>query len=86
MKKGTKKQTSGAKVKDQRIFITKAELATHIGCHINTIDRWIAKGTIPPPHSRPGYGHAIWLRKHFNVYADSGEWPQDAFRIASARP
>jgi hypothetical protein len=63
------------------IFITKTELAKHLGCHITSIDRWIVDGTIPPPHSRPGHGHAVWLRRHFNAYVDTSEWPKDAYSV-----
>ncbi len=38
-------------------FIGEVELAHHLQCHISTIDEWIADGTIPPPHSRPGDQH-----------------------------
>ena len=68
-----------ADAKKSPLFITKTELAAHLGCHIESIERWVAAGTIPPPHSRPGVGHTIWLRRHFDAYVESGEWPRDAY-------
>jgi hypothetical protein len=61
-------------------FVTKAELAHHIGCHVNTINRWIRMGTIPGPHCRPGGKHPIWLRKHYEAFRRTGEWPPESFR------
>jgi hypothetical protein len=61
-------------------FIGKVELAHHLQCHINTIDGWIEEGRIPPPHSWPGERHPIWLRRYYNVYRDTGEWPKDAWK------
>ncbi len=60
-------------------FIGKAELARQLCCHINTLNDWIAKGTIPPPHSRPGVKHPVWLRKHYRIYRETGQWPRAAF-------
>lgn len=80
-----KKQTAGAKAKESRLFLTKGELAAHFGCHMHSIDRWIVKGRIPPPHSRPGPGHAVWLRRHFMEYVETGEWPRDAYVVIAAR-
>jgi hypothetical protein len=64
-------------------FISKAELAHHLRCHISTIDEWIANGTIPAPHSRPGDKHPIWLRRHYNAYRDGKEkrWPKEAWEV-----
>lgn len=61
-------------------FMTKDELAYHLGCHINTINRWIRDGVIPGPHCRPGGKHPIWLRRHYEAFCKSGEWPREAFR------
>ena len=60
-------------------FIGKAELAHHLQCHISTIDEWIADGTIPPPHSRPGDKHPIWLRRHYNAYRETRRWPKESW-------
>lgn len=60
-------------------FIGKTELAHHFQCHVNTINRWIADGTIPPPHCRPGDKHPIWLRKHYEAFRKTREWPREAF-------
>jgi hypothetical protein len=60
-------------------FIGKMELAHHLQCHVSTIDEWVADGTIPPPHSRPGVKHPIWLRRHYKVFRDTGEWPKDSW-------
>jgi hypothetical protein len=61
-------------------FIGKAELAHHLQCHISTIDTWIEEGRIPPPHSRPGEKHPVWLRKHYEVYKGTGSWPRESRR------
>lgn len=63
-------------------FIWKFELARHLGVTPPTIDSWIYKyKTIPPPHSQPGLRHAVWLRRHYVAYRETGEWPQEAFEI-----
>lgn len=61
-------------------FITKTELAHHLGCHISTLTDWIEDGSIPPPHSRPGDKHPIWLRRHYKEFVRTGKWPREAFR------
>lgn len=66
-------------------FVGKAELAHHLGCHINTINRWIRKGTIPGPHFRPGGKHPLWLRKHYEAFIRTGEWPAEAFKARRGR-
>ena len=62
-------------------FIGKVELAHHLQCHMSTIDEWIADGTIPPPHSRPGDQHPNLARRHYNAYRDGKEkrWPKEAW-------
>ena len=60
-------------------FISKGELAFHLGCKTRVIDEWIAKGAFPPPRARPGERHAIWLRRHYRAYRDTGEWPKEAW-------
>lgn len=60
-------------------FIGKAELARHLCCHVGTINDWIADGTIPPPHSRPGEKHAVWLRRHYEAFKKTREWPKEAY-------
>ena len=59
-------------------FITKCELAQHLGCAVGTIDKWIEEGTVPPPHSKPGERHPVWLRKHYVAYRDTRRWPKEA--------
>jgi hypothetical protein len=76
-KKADRLKTIGDKEPD---FIGKAELARHLSCHINSIDVWVRKGRIPPPHSMPGDKHSIWLRKHYREYVRTGRWPEAAFR------
>lgn len=66
------------------LFITKTEMAQHLGVgDINTIDTWIANGSFPPPHSRPGERFAVWLRKHWNSYVETGAWPKEAYPFRS---
>ena len=77
-----KSKRHGELLKIDRDFITKAELAIHLGCAICTIDGWIAKGTIPGPHSQPGIRHAIWLRRHYVKFRDTGRWPKEAYHSA----
>jgi hypothetical protein len=60
-------------------FISKAELMEHLRCDWKTIDRWIADGQFPPPHSRPGKKHPLWLRSHYRTFVETGEWPEEAF-------
>lgn len=60
-------------------FITKSELANHLGCDIHTIDKWIISGTISPPHARMGKRHAVWLRRHYNAFVKNGSWPAEAY-------
>ena len=59
-------------------FITKFELAQHLGCAVGTIDEWVENGTIPRPHSKPGKRHPVWLRKHYKIYRDTGRWPKES--------
>lgn len=62
------------------IFITKSELARTCGpVDTATIDRWVRDGTFPPPHSRPGERTALWLRKHFDQFVETGRWPEEAY-------
>lgn len=60
-------------------FITKSELAFHTGASTGAIDEWIAKGVYPPPLARPGERHSMWLRKHYLVYRETGQWPSEAW-------
>ncbi len=68
------------------IFINKIELAHHLQCHVNSIDGWVANGTIPPPHSCPGVKHALWLRRHFTAFVESGVWPGEAWTTPAEFP
>lgn len=61
-------------------FVTKHELAYHLGCHPGTIARWIRDGVLPGPMCRPGGKHPIWLRKHYEAFCRTGEWPREAYR------
>lgn len=61
-------------------FITKTEIALHLGVSdLSTIDAWVREGSIPRPHSRPGVRFAVWRRKHWNAYVETGSWPSEAF-------
>lgn len=62
-------------------FIGKLELARNLCCHIQTINEWIFNGTVPPPHSRPGLNHPIWLRSHYRQFVETGSWPDEAWPI-----
>lgn len=61
------------------IFISKSELAIHLGCSGQAIEAWIELGRLPPPHSRPGERHTIWLREHFDQYVKTRRWPKEAY-------
>lgn len=62
------------------VFITKAEIAHHLGIKcLATLDKWIATRRLPPPFDRPGERHPVWLRKHWAAYVDSGSWPRSAW-------
>jgi predicted DNA-binding transcriptional regulator AlpA len=60
-------------------FISKVELAQDMGCSTQAIDDWIELGSFPPPHSRPGARHTIWLRKHYDEYVKTRHWPKEAY-------
>jgi predicted DNA-binding transcriptional regulator AlpA len=60
-------------------FITKVELAHHMGCAVSTIDNWVKEGTIPSPYASPGTRHQVWLRKHYKHFRDTGTWPREAY-------
>lgn len=67
---------------DEPLFITKTAIAQHYGLgDMQTLDDWIEAGTIPPPHSQPGERYSVWLRKHWDVYVDTGRWPDEAFEL-----
>jgi hypothetical protein len=68
-----------AKAKGVPLFIDKSEIVFEFGVDMQTIDRWVAAGTFPPPHSRSGERKALWLHKHFDYYVATGHWPKDAF-------
>lgn len=75
-----KRKTRGPRKKAESVFITKSEIAQMMSVgNTKTIDSWIAQGTFPPPHSRPGPLHTVWLRKHWQVYVETGMWPKEAF-------
>lgn len=67
------------------VFVTKSEIAQALSVHPGTIDRWIARGDFPPPHSRPGRCTALWLRAHFDAYVTQGRWPEAAFPSPATR-
>lgn len=63
-------------------FIGKFELARHLGVKPQTIDKWImTTQSFPPPHSKPGLRYAIWLRRHYVAYRETGRWPQEAYGL-----
>jgi hypothetical protein len=71
----------------ESLFMTKSELAFELGnADPKTIDKWVEEGSIPPPHDTPGQRTAIWLRRYFNAYVETGRWPDEAFRKRGDRP
>jgi len=60
-------------------FITKSDLARELGVTLKTLDAFVARGTVPPPHSRPGPRGALWLRAWFDHYVRHREWPREAY-------
>ena len=73
-------------VRGEPVFMTKSQLAHEMGqVDTQTIDRWIAAGTVPPPHSRPGESTALWRRSDFEHYVATGRWPKEAFRSSGSR-
>lgn len=73
------------KSKGESVFLNKTELARHLCCSGVTLDKFIARGTVPPPHSRPGPKSALWVRRHFEVYVMTGRWPDEAFTGPAGR-
>ncbi len=65
-------------------FIDKSELAIHFGCSTRTLEDWIELNQFPPPHSRPGQRHAIWLRAHYEAYRQNRRWPKEAYHSSSS--
>lgn len=61
------------------VFVSKRELAHDLRLTMHGIDRLIAEGLFPPPHSRPGPRHAVWLKRHYDAYVRDRKWPRDAF-------
>jgi predicted DNA-binding transcriptional regulator AlpA len=78
-----KKKGRGPTVRTGLSFINKAELAREIGIDRKTLDRRIAEGVYPPPHSRQGERIAIWRRKDYLHFVDHGTWPAESFRLGS---
>jgi predicted DNA-binding transcriptional regulator AlpA len=60
-------------------FINKSELVRELCVDRKTLDRRIADGSFPPPHSRVGPRVALWLRKHYQFYVDNRRWPAEAY-------
>ena len=70
-----------SKEKEPPVFITSREISRHVGVKgAAPLTRWVAEGTFPPPHSRPGERTTLWLRKHWDQYVKTGRWPQEAWR------
>lgn len=67
-------------VRGTPLFLTKGQLCYHLGeIDPATLDEWIAAGTVPPPHSRPGERTCLWRRDHFDAFLDTGRWPEAAW-------
>lgn len=76
----TVKRKRGPRKRVEPLFITKTEIAQHMGLgDLGTLDTWIVNRTFPPPHSQPGERYAVWLRKHWLRYVETGEWPGEAW-------
>ena len=76
----TTKKPKASRYKHLSRFIDKGQLAHELAdAAPASIDEWIADGTIPPPHSRPGERKAVWLREHFEYYVKHRQWPAEAF-------
>lgn|GEM_PF-2770677 len=76
-----KRKRKGPTKKVEPVFITKTEIAHHIGlADATTLDKWIADREFPPPHSRPGGRFVVWLRSHWDHYVATGDWPREAWR------
>jgi hypothetical protein len=74
------KPQRGPRAKVDPLFVSKIEMAAHLGVSdASTIEAWVAEGTFPPPHSRPSERFAIWRRSHWNTYVETGSWPREAF-------
>jgi predicted DNA-binding transcriptional regulator AlpA len=72
--------TRGPRKKRDPIFITKSEIAQLMSvADTKTIDSWVAQRRFPPPHSQPGVRLAVWLRRHWNAYVETGKWPLESF-------
>lgn len=77
--KGRGKRGPGRRIAEP-LFITKTEMAQHLGVgDMTSIDKWIAAGDFPPPHSQPGKRFAVWLRRHWNTFVETRAWPREAF-------
>jgi hypothetical protein len=60
-------------------FMNKSEIANELSVTTEAIDKWIAAGTFPPPHSRPGKHTSLWLRSHYQHFVKHREWPRAAY-------
>ncbi len=74
------KKTRGPRKRAEPLFITKSEIANHLGVGgMATIDKWVKAGEFPPYHSKLGERYFVWLRSHWNHYVATGSWPSSAF-------
>lgn len=61
-------------------WMNATELAHNLGyADTKTLDKWIESGTLPPPRARLGERTRLWLRKHYNEFVATGDWPRDAW-------
>ena len=75
----TTKETEPKKLKAPAPFMKKSELARSLDIDPKTLDRKIAEGIIPPPHTRLGPHTARWLRRHYEYFEAHKRWPAEAF-------
>ena len=57
-----------------RLGLNRAELALSIGVSVNTVDKMVHEGALPPP--RKWHARKIWIVSE--VEAAMLEWPQDS--------
>ncbi|MBB3385569.1 MULTISPECIES: hypothetical protein [unclassified Rhizobium] len=61
-----------------RLGLNRAELALSIGVSVNTVDKMVEEGALPPP--RKWHTRKIWIVSEIEVAML--EWPQDGDQTA----
>lgn len=79
----TPKRRRGTRERALSTFISKRDMADALGIgNMITLDRWIIKGSFPPPHARLGDRYTVWLREHWDYFVKHREWPKAAWAKA----